>query len=105
LQLKVGMHYGPCIAVTLNDRLDYFGSTVNMASRLEHLSRGGDLVLSSVVREDPEVAQFLAEAGHLRVEPLETELKGFDQVRFSLWRVVPGQGRCLGPAFSHKPPD
>jgi len=89
LQLKVGMHYGPCIAVTLNDRLDYFGSTVNMASRLEHLSKGGDLVLSSIVREDPEVAQFLTGANHLRVEPLETELKGFDQARFSLWRVVP----------------
>jgi class 3 adenylate cyclase len=89
LQLKVGMHYGPCIAVTLNERLDYFGSTVNMASRLEHLSKGGDLVLSSIVREDPEVDHILAEAGNLRVEPLETELKGFDQARFSLWRVIP----------------
>ena len=91
LQLKVGLHYGPCIAVTLNDRLDYFGSTVNMASRLEHLSKGGDLVISSTVREDPEVAQFLAESGNLRVEPLEAELKGFDQARFSLWRVIPEQ--------------
>lgn len=89
LQLKVGMHYGPCIAVTLNDRLDYFGSTVNMASRLEHLSAGGDLVISSIVRDDPEVAQLLAESPHLRVEPLETELKGFDQARFALWRVIP----------------
>ena len=32
LQLKAGLHMGPCIAVTLNDRLDYFGSTVNMAA-------------------------------------------------------------------------
>ena len=89
LQLKVGMHYGPCIAVTLNDRLDYFGSTVNMASRLEHLSKGGDLVISSTVRDDPEVDQFLAESCNLRVEPLEAELKGFDQARFTLWRVIP----------------
>ncbi len=90
LRLKVGIHYGPCIAVTLNDRLDYFGSTVNMAARLEHLSAGSDLVISSVVRDDPEVAQLLAEHGNLRVEPLETELKGFDQARFALWRVTPG---------------
>src|SRR4029079_4399664 len=27
LLLKAGLHTGPCIAVTLNDRLDYFGST------------------------------------------------------------------------------
>ena len=33
LQLKAGLHTGPCIAVTLNDRLDYFGSTVNLAAR------------------------------------------------------------------------
>jgi class 3 adenylate cyclase len=27
--LKIGIHRGPSIAVTLNDRLDYFGQTVN----------------------------------------------------------------------------
>src|SRR5262249_54058128 len=32
--LKLGLHDGPCIAVTLNDRLDYFGGTVNLAARL-----------------------------------------------------------------------
>ena len=46
LMLKVGIHSGPCIAVTLNDRLDYFGGTVNMAARLEGLSTGGDVVVS-----------------------------------------------------------
>lgn len=56
------MHYGPCIAVTLNDRLDYFGSTVNIASRLEHLSEGTDLVMSATVHDDPEVHKFLDEA-------------------------------------------
>ena len=40
LLLKGGIHYGPCIAVTLNDRLDYFGSSVNLAARLAGLSSG-----------------------------------------------------------------
>ena len=40
LQLKVGMHHGPCIAVSLDDRLDYFGSVVNMAARLASQSTG-----------------------------------------------------------------
>ncbi|HLA45756.1 MAG TPA: DUF5939 domain-containing protein [Aggregatilineales bacterium] len=44
LTLKVGLHQGPCIAVNLNDRLDYFGSTVNIAARLEGQSRGDDVV-------------------------------------------------------------
>ena len=33
--VKAGVHVGPCISVTLNERLDYFGGTVNMASRLQ----------------------------------------------------------------------
>ncbi|GAC1355799.1 MAG: hypothetical protein NVSMB31_16360 [Vulcanimicrobiaceae bacterium] len=36
LQLRVGFHSGPCIAMSANERLDYFGTTVNLASRLEH---------------------------------------------------------------------
>lgn len=83
LDLKAGIHYGPCIAVNQNDRLDYFGSTVNAAARLTELSEG-DLIVSDAVREDPEVRDLL---GGLAIEPLEAELKGFEGERFSLWRV------------------
>ena len=31
--LKIGIHHGTAIAVTLNDELDYFGQTVNIAAR------------------------------------------------------------------------
>ncbi|HEY0384871.1 MAG TPA: DUF5939 domain-containing protein, partial [Pyrinomonadaceae bacterium] len=64
LLLKVGIHYGPCIAVTLNGRLDYFGCTVNMAARLEGLSSGGDVVVSSAVYADPEVAEMIDDPEH-----------------------------------------
>jgi class 3 adenylate cyclase len=33
--LNLGLHAGPCIAVTTGDTLDYFGATVNVAARLE----------------------------------------------------------------------
>ncbi len=84
LRLKVGMHLGPCLAVTLNGRLDYFGSTVNAAARIEGLSNGDDVVVSSAVKADSEVEALL---DGLSVEPLEAELKGFDGERFELWRV------------------
>ena len=45
LVLKLGVHVGPVIAMTANDRLDYFGRTVNVAARLGDQSRGGDVVL------------------------------------------------------------
>ena len=40
LVLKLGVHVGPSVVVNLNDRLDYFGSTVNMAARLQGQSAG-----------------------------------------------------------------
>ena len=86
LFLKVGIHVGPCIAVTLNERLDYFGSTVNAAARLVGHSTGEDVVISDAVRQDREVADLLAELA-LDVEKLDVELKGFDQERFELWRL------------------
>jgi class 3 adenylate cyclase len=88
LVLKAGLHIGPCIAVTLNDRLDYFGSTVNMAARLEGLSTGNDVVISRAVYEDPEVREMIDKPnGELSAERFEIPLKGFDEEQFELWRV------------------
>ena len=90
LLLKVGIHAGPCIAVTLNGRLDYFGCTVNMAARLEGLSSGGDVVISSAVHADPEVAEMISgPEAELTATPFEVMLKGFDEEQFELWRVAP----------------
>jgi class 3 adenylate cyclase len=87
LALKAGIHHGPCIAVTLNDRLDYFGTTINLASRLERLSSGADVVVSAAVYSDPEVVQFVAQS-NVRAEPVEAQLKGFEGQRVELWRIA-----------------
>ena len=88
LRLRAALHYGPSIAVSLNEQLDYFGSTINMAARLEKFSLGGDVVLSDAICNDPEIAEFLTEQqAQLQVEPFSETLKGYDQECFSLWRV------------------
>ena len=86
LTLKAGVHTGPCIAVTLNDRLDYFGSTVNMAARLESLSTGNDVIISRALYDDPAVRELMA-ADDLQATPFEMLLKGFQDERFELWRI------------------
>jgi class 3 adenylate cyclase len=86
LVLKAGVHSGPCIAVTLNERLDYFGSTVNMAARLEALSTGNDVIISHALYDDPEVREFVNSEG-LQATAFEMLLKGFQDERFELWRV------------------
>ncbi len=59
LILKVGLHSGPCLNVTLNDRPDYFGTTVNIAARVQGLSHGGDVVFTEALRADPAVQSVL----------------------------------------------
>jgi len=86
LQLKAGLNTGPCIAVTLNDRLDYFGSTVNMAARLECLSNGSDVIISRSVYEDPRVQELIAQ-DQFDAAPFDMKLKGFEDESFELWRV------------------
>ncbi len=86
VKLKAGIHYGPCIAVTLNDRLDYFGSTINKASRLEGFSSGEDVVISKAVHDDPEVDALL-HSSSFQAAVFETQIKGFDD-QFALWRVM-----------------
>ncbi len=75
--LKIGMHKGAAIAVTLNDRLDYFGQTVNIAARVQALAGGDEICLTQDVHDAPGVTELLAPFGARRIE---TELKGVDQV-------------------------
>jgi len=44
--IKLGMYAGACYVVTANGALDYFGQTVNIASRVQHLAQSGELVLA-----------------------------------------------------------
>ncbi|HTA94967.1 MAG TPA: DUF5939 domain-containing protein, partial [Verrucomicrobiae bacterium] len=57
LVLKAGLHVGACLAVNANDRLDYFGTTVNLAARLAGYSRGGELTVSDDIFLRAEVRQ------------------------------------------------
>ena len=85
LVLKVGVHAGPSVVVTLNGRLDYFGSTVNMAARLQGQSAGDDIVLSQAVAADPAV-QEIVDPVPKREETVA--LKGFEEP-VSFVRLLP----------------
>lgn len=74
IRIKTGLHVGPCIAVTMNGRLDYFGSAVNLAARLQGESGGGDVVISEALAADPAVRPLLAP---FRLSDERARLKGF----------------------------
>ena len=59
LLIKIGIHEGPCLAVTLNDRLDYFGQTVNIAARVQGLAHERAIFATKPVLEHPQVAKMI----------------------------------------------
>lgn len=61
LTLKVGVHRGPVIAVTLNNRIDYFGRTVNIAARTQTVSGPGELSMGDSFIRAPGVKNALRE--------------------------------------------
>jgi class 3 adenylate cyclase len=63
LILKIGIHEGPCIAVTLNERQDYFGQTVNIASRVQGLATSREIFATSSVIENLSASGVLQAKG------------------------------------------
>ncbi len=67
LLLKIGIHEGPCLAVMLNERQDYFGQTVNIASRVQNLASSQAIYATGPVVDHEATAQLLQSAGVLPV--------------------------------------
>ena len=63
LLLKIGIHEGPCLAVVLNDRQDYFGQTVNIAARVQGLAAWRAIYATGSVVEHPRTTDLLSASG------------------------------------------
>jgi adenylate cyclase len=86
LQLKSALHVGPCLAVNANERLDFFGSVVNLAARLVERCEGDDLVVADEVFHRAETQDFLREIQQAAVAGQE-QFTGFPEpVR--IWRIA-----------------
>ena len=73
LILKIGLHTGHSIAVTLNERLDYFGQTVNIASRVQGLAEANEIYISQDIYSYPGVIDILKSYS---VTPAQVTVKG-----------------------------
>jgi adenylate cyclase len=76
--VKLGVHEGPCLAVRANDRLDFFGTTVNLTARLQGQAEAGELVIMRDLGELPLVAGLLTGAPRRAVT---ARLKGIADAR------------------------
>lgn len=78
LRLRVGMHAGPCIAMRANERIDYFGTTVNLAARLESAANAGEVTMARSVAQRAEVSPLISQTG-IRLYDETLAIKGFAQ--------------------------
>jgi class 3 adenylate cyclase len=88
LTLKASLHAGPCLAVNANDRLDFFGTTINLAARMVSCCKGGDLVVSDELYHRPEMREFVKQY-KAAPEPSDVRLRGFNDPR-RIWRIELG---------------
>jgi class 3 adenylate cyclase len=75
LLLKIGIHEGPCLAVLLNDRQDYFGRTVNIAARVQGLATSRSIFATSGVVTDTQASKLLQSNG-ISASPEKRSLRG-----------------------------
>jgi class 3 adenylate cyclase len=75
LLLKIGIHEGPCLAVSLNDRQDYFGRTVNIAARVQGLATSRSIFATRRVVSDSKASKLL-QSNSIAPTPEKRSLRG-----------------------------
>jgi class 3 adenylate cyclase len=78
LILKIGIHRGAAISVNLNDSIDYFGQTVNIASRVQSSAGGEEIFLTDEIYCSAGVQELL-QARHCQTEAMQIQLKGIEE--------------------------
>jgi class 3 adenylate cyclase len=69
----------------LDDRQDYFGQTVNIASRVNELADPAAILATKPIIESAEVARVLREASY-RTTPRSSQLRGLSD-EFEIFEV------------------
>jgi class 3 adenylate cyclase len=87
LILKIGIHRGAAISVTLNNRIDYFGQTVNIASKVQGSAGGEEIYVTENVHDSAGIADLLR-AQECQGEPILVQLKGI-QGEVKVYRIAP----------------
>lgn len=78
LGVKIGIHAGPSLMVRANERLDYFGTTVNVTARLQAQAAASEVVLMAELARSPLLQPIFAD---LPERAFEAHLKGIAETQ------------------------
>jgi class 3 adenylate cyclase len=91
IRLRISLNAGPCIAVKLNSNIDYFGSTVNLAAKLQACAGPGDIAMSPTVVDAAGVIDYLREEDAL-VQQVSFHIEALDKdLAVLVWRTFPAR--------------
>lgn len=85
IAVRISMHQGPCLAVNLNTGMDYFGSVVNEAAKLQSLVEGRQIVLSEQLVSQEAIQTIFAENG---LEPARVQFRSTKQAPYQMVGVL-----------------
>lgn len=77
IAVKIGLHFGPAIVVNLNNRIDYFGQTVNLTARIQSAANVGEILISEEMRNNEDFRVSL-KSEVVGVRKKELDLKGIE---------------------------
>lgn len=83
--IRISLNLGPCMAVQLNNNIDYFGTTVNIAAKIQRFCDAGQIVFTEAIRSTPAIQQFLSQH-NLSLAPLEYQPSP-EQATYTLFRL------------------
>lgn len=75
LQIRVSFNFGRCLVVSLNTGMDFFGNTVNLAAKLQNLSKANEVVFPQGLLAEKELDSMVEGRG-LKVQYLEFKQGG-----------------------------
>ncbi|MBT6492871.1 MAG: adenylate/guanylate cyclase domain-containing protein [Deltaproteobacteria bacterium] len=59
LPIRISINRGPCLAVNFNTQLDYFGTVVNLAAKLQAVAEEGDIAIPRELADSPQLQTLI----------------------------------------------
>lgn len=87
--LKVGLNEGSALAVINDERLDYFGQSVNIAARVQALASAGEIWVTEPILSSPGIQE-------------ELNLKGYGSERYEAFLKGVGQKATVHKLFKNE---
>ena len=87
LTTRVSIHSGPCLAVNLDTLIDYFGKTVNVASKLLRFTDAGEICLTEDFTSESTVSAYLREKNYTFKNINRAVINGAGEILFRKIRI------------------